>query len=75
MKFSCLVFLISFFSFSVFGNESVKEINLYLNNINNCSDLGEDECETVVFCDWNEEEGMCVEYDWGGGECEDLNYA
>ena len=44
-------------------------------DINNCSDLGEDECETVVFCDWNEEEGMCVEYDWGGGECEDLNYA
>ena len=34
MKYVSLVFCISFFSFSVYGKEGIKEINLYLNNIN-----------------------------------------
>ena len=34
MKNFCLVFLVSILSFAVCGKEGIKEINLYLNNIN-----------------------------------------
>ena len=34
MKNFCLVFLVSILSFEVCGKEGIKEINLYLNNIN-----------------------------------------
>ena len=34
MKKFCLIFLASILSFAVCGKEGIKEINLYLNNIN-----------------------------------------
>ena len=34
MKYLPLVFFVTFFSLSVCGKESMKEINVYLNNIN-----------------------------------------